>query len=73
MSNIQQTNQINVNEPNHNINSEYYLNLMIGSQIANQISKFNAKDGKIYLAVAPVPPTPPIATILLTSVLVVFA
>jgi hypothetical protein len=49
MSNIQQTNQINVNEVTPNTNSEYYLNMMIGSQIANQISKFNAKDGFNYI------------------------
>ena len=48
MSNIQQTNQINVNEISQNINSEHYLNLMIGSQIANIVSKFNAKDGFNY-------------------------
>lgn len=46
MSNVQQTNQINVNE--NNTNSEYYLNLMIGTQIGNIISRFNAKDGFNY-------------------------
>ncbi len=49
MSNIQQTNQINVNEVTPNTNSEYYLNMMIGSQIASQIAKFNAKDGFNYI------------------------
>lgn len=51
MSAIQSNNQINVNEinqVNQSINSDYYLNLMIGAQLANQINKFEAKGGLNY-------------------------
>ncbi len=52
LSNIQQTNQINVGEIIPNTNSEYYLNLMINSQIADQIKKFNAKGGFNYINIS---------------------
>lgn len=44
-----QVNQVNQNNLiNVDTNSDYYLNMMISSQIANQISKFSAKDGFNY-------------------------
>ncbi len=48
MSQPAQLNQVNINEITANANTDHYMNMMINSHIASQISKFNAANGFNY-------------------------